>query len=58
MDAGHCECCGCPFPEGEGQLGDICQSCNWEVDILDEEEYSEANHMTLNQWLGRYLSGI
>lgn len=28
----NCVVCGSTFPEGEGQFGDICSHCGWEVD--------------------------
>ena len=49
----ECECCYHVFPEGEGQLGDICPACGWECDALEEcecgeDDYSSANHACLS----------
>lgn len=55
MEPRKCECCSTVFPEGEGYLGDICQECNWECDVLEEDGYSSANHSTLEEWRTRQV---
>lgn len=57
-----CQCCGLPFPEGEGYLGDICDRCGWEVDTLEDVvcdgitccDWSAANHAYLSDWYATY----
>ena len=31
-----CDVCGHDYPAGDGQLGDICQACGWEVDDVED----------------------
>jgi hypothetical protein len=51
-----CACCSQHFPEADdGQLGDPCPVCNWEVDVLDGRGYSDANHTTLRLARARWF---
>ena len=49
----HCWCCSHRFPAGDGQLGDICAGCGWEVDELEATDAgydSTANHAILERY--------
>jgi hypothetical protein len=32
-------------------LGDICDACEWEQDLLDPDGYSSANNCLVSEWL-------
>ena len=48
-------CCGEKTLSTRGEY-DICSNCGWEDDgIVEEEKYSNPNHMTLKQGRKNYL---
>lgn len=50
-----CLCCGEKTLSTRGEY-DICSNCGWEDDgIVEEEKYSNPNHMTLKQGRKNYL---
>ena len=47
--------CSCPICQNSNlALGDICNKCLWEIDILDYDGYSDANHMTLDEGVDNF----
>lgn len=52
-----CVCCGETFPEGEGQLGDICTECGWECDETEADGFSFANGVMLSHHRRHHLTG-